>query len=94
MLVILGVGLLGLGLWRGGLWAIAAAVGGGGLALAWREGRRLPPGVRRATPHLLPDSALEWLRQSHQAMGAWAIEGDLVLRDSEIQQLLESWTRE
>ncbi len=75
-MLILGVGLLGLGLWRGGWWAIAAALGGGGLALAWHEGVRLPPGVRRGTPHLLPDSALEWLRQSHQAMGAWAIEGD------------------
>jgi diguanylate cyclase (GGDEF)-like protein len=76
VLVILGVVLLGLGLWRGGLWAIAAAFGGGGLALAWHVGGRLPPGVRRGTPHLLPDSALEWLRQSHQAMGSWAIESD------------------
>jgi diguanylate cyclase (GGDEF)-like protein len=75
VLVILGVALLGLGLWRGGWWAIAAAFGGSGLVLAWRSDGRLPSGARRATPHLLPDSALEWLRQSHQALGSWAIEG-------------------
>jgi diguanylate cyclase (GGDEF)-like protein len=75
VLVILGVALLGLGLWRGGWWAIAAAIGGGSLALAWRSDGRLPSGARRATPHLLPDSALEWLRQAHQALGSWAIEG-------------------
>ncbi len=73
--MILGVALLGLGLWRGGWWAIAAAIGGGGLALAYRNGGTLPSGARRATPHLLPDPALQWLRQSHDAMGSWAIEG-------------------
>lgn len=74
--MIIGVALLALGLWRGGWWAIAAAVGGGGLALASRNGVvRLPPGARRVTPHLLPDPAIDWLRQSHQALGAWAIEG-------------------
>ncbi len=68
--------LLGLGLWRGGWWAIAAAVGGAGLVLASRNGAvRLPSGVRRATPHLLPDPAIDWLRQSHKALGSWAIEG-------------------
>ena len=68
--------LLGLGLWRGGWWAIAAAIGGGGLVLAARDGgARLPSGARRSTPHLLPDPALDWLRQSHQALASWAIEG-------------------
>lgn len=76
VLVTLGVALIGLGLWQGGWWAVAAAIGGGGLAMASGNGApRLPSGAGRATPHLLPDPALEWLRQSHKALGSWAIEG-------------------
>ena len=75
-MVILGLALAALGIWRGGWWALAAVAGGGALAASIRrEGPSFPLGTSRATPHLLPDPALEWLRLAHDALGTWAIEG-------------------
>ncbi len=55
---------------------------GAGVALGVLAGRRLrpshPPPFGRlpdaATPHLLPDPALEWLRRAVAARGVWAVE--------------------
>lgn len=66
-----------LGIWGGGWWALAAVAGGAALMVSARPGvPTFPLGASRATPHLLPDPALEWLRLSHDALGSWAIEGD------------------
>jgi len=67
----------------GGLWVLAGAAGGALLGLGARGGAGV--GARAGTgaasrghqlvaPRLIPDSALEWLRTAHGALGAWAVE--------------------
>jgi diguanylate cyclase (GGDEF)-like protein len=56
--------------------------GGAGAAIGFLVGRRVRGGHRHslsgrtnaATPYLLPDPALEWLRRAAGAFGVWAIE--------------------
>lgn len=59
------------------LWAlvIGMLLGAGATWLLARRARmpRLAPG---ASPHLLPDPALEWLRRAHGASGVWVAEMD------------------
>ncbi len=72
--------------WAGGpSWpAVVLGLGGGAAALfALLGGSTAPgmpqsglPGARKATPALVPDPALSWLRVAHDALGTWAIEGD------------------
>ncbi len=57
-------------------WTVAGVVAGW---LAGRSRRARRPSLRAglpgaATPHLLPDPALEWLRRAVNALGVWAIE--------------------
>jgi diguanylate cyclase (GGDEF)-like protein len=54
---------------------LTAALAG---AAGWRLGRRSgTPRLRAgASPHLLPDPALDWLRRAHQAIGVWITELD------------------
>jgi len=62
----------------GGALGLVLGVAGGvvvGLAAAGRPPALTPP-WQRVTPHLLPEPALAWLRHAHDALGAWAIEGD------------------
>lgn len=61
---------------------LALLIGGVGAAIGFLAGRRVPRGHRRppgaltgaATPHLLPEPALEWLRRASGARGVWAVE--------------------
>lgn len=63
------------------VWLILLA-GGAGATIGYLVGRRRPaPSPRHAgslthaaTPHLLPDPALEWLRRASGALGVWAVE--------------------
>ena len=62
-------------------WLILLA-GGVGATIGYLVGRRGSTPVHRragsltgaATPHLLPDPALEWLRRASGALGVWALE--------------------
>jgi diguanylate cyclase (GGDEF)-like protein len=63
----------------GGFAAAAALVGAGaGLAAGWWLARRGGSSARAAasafSTDLLPEPALDWLRRSHAALGAWASE--------------------
>ena len=60
----------------GWLLALAGAAAGFLLGRRARTGRFPVPGglPEAATPHLLPDPALEWLRRASGAFGVWAIE--------------------
>ena len=59
-------------------WLLALAGAAVGYLLGRRTSNRRPPSIggppEAATPHLLPDPALEWLRRASGAFGVWAIE--------------------
>ena len=67
----LGLAGLGVGAWRGGLWALLAAFGGVAVSLGWTI--RWRPGRlrRRGPPPLGLRDALELLRQAYGATGGW-----------------------
>jgi len=81
---VIGAGLAAAALWLG--WpqwpALVLALLGGGLIGSLMLARSSSPSTnrvslgRRATPALVPDPALSWLRVAHDALGTWAIEGD------------------
>lgn len=80
-------------------WVILLA-GGAGAAFGYLVGRRRPPAPNRhagaltgaATPHLLPDPALEWLRRASGALGVWAVEsGGPGLGERRYQSIDPAW---
>jgi GGDEF domain-containing protein len=73
--MILGVGLASVGVWMGDLWVLAGVAGGALLVLGGSGSTStVPSGIQARPPRLIPDSALEWLRHAHEALGAWAVE--------------------
>ena len=81
-------------------WLILLA-GGVGATIGYLVGRRGSTPVHRhagsltgaATPHLLPDPALEWLRRASGALGVWAVESSAPgLGEKTYQSLDPSWT--
>lgn len=80
-------------------WLILLA-GGAGATIGYLVGRRRPAPsssqasslTRAATPHLLPDPALEWLRRASGARGVWALESTAPgLGEKTYQSLDPSW---
>jgi len=73
VLQLLGLGAVTVGVWRGGVWGVAAAAGGIALSLGWTV--RWRPGRlrRRGPPPLGLPEVLDLLRQAYDATAAWGV---------------------